>query len=68
LPSPGYIVSDMTPESSPAEWKQAWLDRTPARRMGRQSELAGAVLYLLSPAASFTTGAELIIDGGYTCY
>ncbi len=66
--SPGYIASDMTPESSPENWKRAWFERTPAGRMGRQSELAGGVLYLLSPAASFTTGCELKIDGGYTCY
>ena len=66
--SPGYIVSDMTPETSPEDWKRAWLERTPARRLGRQHELSGAVLYLLSPAASFTTGCEIIIDGGYTCH
>ena len=66
--SPGYIISDMTPEDSRDDWKRVWLEMTPARRLGMQSELAGAVLYLLSPAASFTTGCEIKIDGGYTCY
>ena len=66
--SPGYIISDMTREDSMDEWKRVWIEMTPARRLGRQQELAGAVLYLLSPAASFTTGCELKIDGGYTCF
>jgi NAD(P)-dependent dehydrogenase (short-subunit alcohol dehydrogenase family) len=34
--------------------------------MGKPEELAGAVIYLLSDSASFATGTDLIIDGGFT--
>jgi NAD(P)-dependent dehydrogenase (short-subunit alcohol dehydrogenase family) len=41
-----------------------WLMRTPMKRFGQVEELAGAAVYLASDAASFTTGAVLIVDGG----
>ncbi|MGH8528583.1 MAG: SDR family oxidoreductase [Nevskiales bacterium] len=37
----------------------------PMRRVAQPDEMAGAVLYLVSPAASYTTGHSLIVDGGY---
>ncbi|HSK04875.1 MAG TPA: glucose 1-dehydrogenase [Kofleriaceae bacterium] len=40
--------------------------RTPLARHAQPAEIAGAVVYLLSDAASFTTGAVLAVDGGYT--
>lgn len=39
-------------------------DEIPARRLGTEEEVASAVLYLLSPAAAFVTGATLRVDGG----
>jgi len=36
------------------------------QRYGQPSELVGAVLWLLSDAASFVTGAEIPVDGGFT--
>ena len=39
---------------------------TPLGRIGEPSEIAGAALYLASPASDFTTGAVLVIDGGMT--
>ena len=43
------------------------LSRIPMRRVAEPSEMAGAVLYLASDAASYTTGAALNVDGGYLC-
>lgn len=44
---------------------QEFLMRTPMKRFGEQSELIGAAIYLASPAASFTTGHGLAVDGGF---
>jgi len=41
------------------------LDHVPMRRIAQPNEMAGAVLYLVSPAASYTTGVCLNVDGGY---
>jgi 3-oxoacyl-[acyl-carrier protein] reductase len=35
-------------------------------RYGRAEEIAGAVAYLASPEAAYVTGAELVVDGGFT--
>ncbi len=40
--------------------------RTPLARHAQPSEIAGAAVYLLSDAASFTTGTVLVVDGGFT--
>ena len=64
---PGPIVTEMTRPrwDDPAALK-ATHDRTPMARMGQPEELVGAVVYLLSDEASFTTGATLYVDGGWT--
>lgn len=49
------------------EEKTAWvIAQTPMGRMGRPTDIANGVLYLVSDEAAFVTGAELYIDGGYT--
>ena len=48
-----------------AAHSDAILARTPLKRWGQPADIAGAVLFLASPAASFITGAVLPVDGGY---
>lgn len=66
--SPGYICTDMTPPTTNMAWQNIWYSMCPTKRMGTAEEIAAGVYYLASDAASYTTGANLIIDGGYTCY
>ena len=44
--------------------KQAFAKMTPIGRIGEPDEIAGAAVYLASDASSYTTGAEIVIDGG----
>jgi NAD(P)-dependent dehydrogenase (short-subunit alcohol dehydrogenase family) len=39
----------------------------PLGRNGDAKELKGAYVYLVSDASSYTTGCDIVIDGGYTC-
>ena len=41
------------------------LGKTPMKRYGKPEELIGAIAYLCSPSASFTTGSSIAIDGGF---
>jgi NAD(P)-dependent dehydrogenase (short-subunit alcohol dehydrogenase family) len=45
---------------------QAFVSKIPMGRWGELDEIAGAVVYLASPAASFVTGSMLFVDGGWT--
>lgn len=69
-------VNSLRPGFFPTEWSMknfitpereaAILGHTPMRRYGRPEELVGAVLWLFSEAASFVTGAEITVDGGFS--
>ncbi|KYG89863.1 short-chain dehydrogenase [[Bacillus] sp. KCTC 13219] len=63
--SPGYMFTELT-SFVREDWRAQWATLTPMKRLGDPAELVGAVIYLLSDAASFTTGSELVIDGGFT--
>ena len=63
--SPGYIRTEMT-GTVRQDWQDLWVDMIPFKRMGTPEELAGAVIYLLSDASTYTSGADLIIDGCFT--
>jgi len=65
--SPGYIATPMSTDT-PQELKDAWMSLIPTRRMGKPEELIPAILYLASGAAGYTTGADTVVDGGYTCF
>ncbi|HVO07304.1 MAG TPA: SDR family oxidoreductase, partial [Burkholderiaceae bacterium] len=63
----GLIKTDF----AKALWEDAQLLKqrnaaTPLRRIGEPDEIAGAAVFLSSPASSFMTGQSLVIDGGVT--
>jgi 3-oxoacyl-[acyl-carrier protein] reductase len=64
--APGYFESDMVADLNEAQMRRI-VRSTPLGRLGTISEIAAAVLFLISPAASFITGHTLVIDGGITC-
>ena len=67
--SPGYIGTDMTAEGMRnMDWYPKWLAMTPQGRVGEPEDVAAAIYYLASPAAKFTTGTNLVVDGGYTSW
>lgn len=65
--SPGYIATPMSADVE-QELKDAWTPLMPTHEMGDPEALVPAVLYLASPAATYTTGSDLLVDGGYTCF
>lgn len=66
--APTVIVTDLNRELVRTQPRlyQAVLDRTPLGRLGEPEDIAGALVFLASPAARFVTGQTLFVDGGYT--
>ncbi|EDN02762.1 L-xylulose reductase [Histoplasma capsulatum] len=62
--SPGYIATELS-DFIPAATKAIWHEKIPMGREGETHELVGAYLYLASNASSYTTGTDIIVDGGY---
>jgi 3alpha(or 20beta)-hydroxysteroid dehydrogenase len=62
---PGFIETDMTAKA-PAAMRGAQLDLTPLERFGDADEVARVVVFLLSDAAGYVSGAEIPVDGGFT--
>ncbi len=73
----GVRVNALKPGFLPTQWsmkhfitkqrENAILGHTPMGRYGRPEELVGAVLWLASDASGFVTGAEIAVDGGFSC-
>lgn len=65
---PGAVLTPMTAdlyEAAP-ERRERMEGKTPLRRLGRPADIASAVEFLLSDGASFITGIDLVVDGGWT--
>ncbi|KAI9314772.1 hypothetical protein BX666DRAFT_2019975 [Dichotomocladium elegans] len=72
--SPGYFDTAMNQKildeqgEAGVRMRKFWEAQCPSNRLGVPHELKGAVVFLSSPASSFVTGAEIVADGGYTCW
>jgi len=66
--SPGYMLTALTEKilADNPELEKKWTSLIPKGQMGSPEDLMGPVTFLLSDAASYVTGADLRVDGGYT--
>jgi len=64
--SPGYIATDMALHT-PQELQDIWKSQIPVGRLGKPEELVPPILYLASDMSGYTTGSDVVVDGGYSC-
>jgi len=63
--APGFFMTALNEKKMSDARKALAIARTPMGRFGQLSELVGAAVYLASPAAGYTTGATISVDGGF---
>lgn len=62
--SPGGVRNEEQTE----EFRENYTDRTMIKRMAEPDDLAAALVYLISPASSWVTGYNMVVDGGWTAW
>jgi NAD(P)-dependent dehydrogenase (short-subunit alcohol dehydrogenase family) len=66
--SPGYTATPMNIRPEVADQVKQFEADTPLGRMAQVDELVGPAVFLASRAASFVTGVDLLVDGGFVCW
>jgi NAD(P)-dependent dehydrogenase (short-subunit alcohol dehydrogenase family) len=66
--SPGPITTEYVQETNDEQALAQIAGRIPLQRLGSPSEIAACVGFLCSDDASFMTGTNLVVDGGWTCW
>ncbi len=66
--SPGYTATPMNTRPEMVHQTRAFEEQTPMGRMATVDELVGPAVFLSSQAASFCTGVDLLVDGGFCCW
>ncbi len=64
--SPGGIFNPQSPQGE--GFRENYAFRTPMKRMANDEEMVGIILYFASDAASYTTGQNVVVDGGLTSW
>lgn len=62
--APGMVPTKLTINQSTPEQEKQFAKTCPMGRFGKPADIAGAVVYMASPLASYVTGQQLIVDGG----
>lgn len=66
--SPGYTATPMNTRPEMVDQMKQFASETPMQRIAEPNEMAGPAIFLLSDAASFCTGVNLLVDGGFCCW
>lgn len=66
--SPGYTATPMNTRPEMVHQTKLFEEQTPMQRMAHVDEMVGPAVFLLSDAASFVTGVDLLVDGGFCCW
>lgn len=66
--SPGYTATPMNTRPEMVHQTKSFEEQTPMQRMASVDEMVGPAVFLLSNAASYVTGVDLLVDGGFCCW